>query len=93
MSTSKTKSVVLSVNGDMLLVAALKLLNGSLDVLHSSGLAHLLAGKVAMQTSSVPVTRNWLGVERDLSTEFFSNAVEEETSEPEVITHWERNFS
>jgi hypothetical protein len=26
-------------------------------------------------------------VEGDLGTEFFSNAVEEETSEPEVVTH------
>ena len=87
MSASKTKSVVFSVNGDVLLVAALKLLNGGLDVLHSSGLAHLLAGEVAVKTSSIPVTWNWLGVEGDLGTEFFGNAVEEETSEPEMVTH------
>ena len=87
MSASKTHGVVLSVNRNMLLVAALKLLDSSLDVLHTSLLTHLLAGEVAVKTSSVPVTWNWLGVERYLGTELFRNSVEEETSQPKVITH------
>ena len=87
MSASKTKSVVLSVNCNVLLVAALKLLDSGLDVLHTTLLAHLLAGEVAVKTSSVPVTWDWLGVERDLGTEFFSDTVEEETSQPKLVTH------
>lgn len=87
MSASKTHGVVLSINRDVLLVAGLKLLDSSLNVLHATWLSHLLAGKVAVKTSSVPVTWDWLGVEGDLCAEFFSNAVEEETGQPKVITH------
>lgn len=71
----------------MLLVAALELLDGGLDVLHATGLAHILAGEVAVQTGSVPVTWDWLRVEGDLGTELLGDAVEEETSTPEVIAH------
>lgn len=87
MSASKTKGVVLSINGDVLLVATLELLDSGLDVLHATRLAHLLTGEVAVKTSSVPVTWNWLGVERDLGAKLLSDAVEEEASEPELITH------
>merc|ERR1711881_693641 len=71
MSASKTQSVVLSVN---------------CDVLHATRFAHLLTGEVAVKTSSVPVTWNWLGVEGDLGTKLLSDTVEEETGEPELIT-------
>jgi len=83
---SKTQGVVLSVHRNVLLVAALKLLDGSFNVLHAALNTHLLAGEVAMETSTIPVTWNWLGVERDLGTEFFGDTVEQETSRPEVIT-------
>jgi hypothetical protein len=84
---SETKSVVLAIDSDVLLVAALELLDACLNVLHTTWITHLLAGEVAMETSPVPVTGNWLGVESDLGTEFFRNAVEEESSDPEVVTH------
>lgn len=87
MSASKAHGVVLSVNCDVLLVATLELLDSGLNVLHATRLAHLLAGEVAVKTGSVPVTWDWLGVERDLGAELLSNAVEKETSEPELITH------
>jgi hypothetical protein len=87
MSASKAKGVVLSVDCDVLLVAALKLLDSSLNVLHASFLAHLFGRKVAVKTSSVPVTWDWLGVERDLRTELLGNAVEKETGKPKVVTH------
>lgn len=87
MSTGKTHGVVLAVNGNVLLVTSLKLLDGGLDVLHATWLTHVLAGEVAVKTSSVPVTWNWLGVERDLGTEFLGDAVEKEASKPQVITH------
>lgn len=87
MSASKTQSVVLSVNCDVLLVTTLKLLDSGLDVLHATRFAHLLTGEVAVKTSSVPVTWNWLGVEGDLGTKLLSDTVEEETGEPELITN------
>jgi hypothetical protein len=40
-----------------------------------------------VKTGTVPLTGNGLGVERDLSTELFGNTVEEETRDPEVVTH------
>lgn len=87
-TAGQTHGVVLAVHGDMLLVAALELLDRGLDVLHATGLAHRLAGEVAVQTSSVPVAGDGLGVERDLGTELLGDAVEEETCAPEVVTHW-----
>lgn len=86
-SARKTHSVVLSVNGNVLLVAAFELLDSSLDVLHTPWLSHLLTREVAVQPSPVPVTWDWLGVERDLGAELLSNSGEKETSEPELITH------
>jgi len=43
-----------------------------------------------VETSSVPVTWDWLWVEGDLGAELLSNAVEEETGNPEVVTHYRR---
>jgi hypothetical protein len=86
-SASKTHGVVLTVDGNVLLVTTFKLLDGSLDILHTTWLAHLLAGEVAVETSSVPVSRNWLWVEGDLGTEFFGDTVKKEASKPKVITH------
>jgi len=86
MSASKTKGVVLSVDRNVLLVATLKLLDSSLNMLHATFLAHLLGGEVAVKTSSVPITWDWLRVERDLGTELFSDTVEKETGQPEVVT-------
>jgi hypothetical protein len=55
-------------------------------VLHSTLLTHLLGGDVAVQTSTIPVTWNWLGVEAHDGTEFLCNTMEEETRHPELIT-------
>lgn len=70
--------VALAVNGNMLLMPALELLNGGLDVLHAAIDAHLLGGEVAVQAGAVPVARDGLGVERNLGSEFFCHAVQEE---------------
>lgn len=40
-----------------------------------------------METSTIPVTRDRLGLERDLGTKFLGNTVKEETGHPELITH------
>lgn len=46
-----------------LLVTALQLLNGSLNVLHAALFSHILGREVAVKTSTVPVTGHGLGVE------------------------------
>lgn len=88
-AAGQTESVVLTVHGNVLLVASLKLLDSSLDVLHAALNTHLLAGEVAVHTGTVPVTGDWLGVEGDLGAEFFGDTVEQETGHPEVVTHCE----
>lgn len=63
MAASETQGVILAVHSDMLLVTALKLLDRSFDVFHSTWFAHVLAGEVAVETCSIPVTWDWFGVE------------------------------
>lgn len=83
----ETEFVVRAVDGDVLLVTLGELLESSFDVLHTALLTHLLGGDVGVETGTVPVTWDWLGVEGDLDTEFFSDTVEEVTGTPEVVTH------
>ena len=86
-TAGKTHGVVLAVDGNVLLVASLELLDGGLDVLHSTWLAHIGRGEVGVETSSVPVAWDWLRVEGDLGSKLLSNAAEEETGEPKLVTH------
>lgn len=86
-TAGKALLVTLAVHGNMLGVAALELLDGGLDMLHTALLTHLLGGEVAVKTGTVPVAGNGLGVERDLGTELLGHTVEEEAREPEVVTH------
>lgn len=57
-----------------LLVAALQLLDGRLNVLHTALSPHLLGRKVAVQASAVPVTWDWLGRKRDAGTKDLGDA-------------------
>lgn len=70
-----------------LLVARLQLLDGCLNVLHATLLSHLLCGEVGVQTSTVPVTGHGLGCHGDAGAENLSDAVEQETGNPELVTH------
>lgn len=87
MSAGETEGVVLTIDGNVLLVTTFKLLDGSLNVLHTALLSHLLRREVAVKTGTIPVARDWLGVEGDLCAELLGNAVKEETCEPELVTH------
>lgn len=87
MATSETHVIVLTVNGDVLIVSEGQLLDRSLDGLHSAGLTHLLGAVVGVAASTVPVTLEGLGVEGDLDIPLLGNTDEEVTSHPEVITH------
>lgn len=87
MTARQAQRVVLAVDGDVLTMAKLKLLDRSLDELHATGLAHIGGREVGVKTGTVPVTGNGLRVERNLGTKLLRNAVKEETSDPEVVTH------
>lgn len=85
--SSKTESIVVTVNSDVLLVTLGELLNGSLNVLHATLFSHSLSRDVGVETRSIPVTWDWLGVEGNLDTEVLSDSVEEITSDPKLVTH------
>jgi len=87
MATSQPEVVILSVNSDVLIVPLGQLGNGSFDVRHSSRLAHRLGAVVGVAASTVPVTSEGLGVERDLDAPLLRNTDEEVTGHPEVVTH------
>ena len=87
MAASQAQLVTLAVDGNVLLVASLQLLDGSLDVLHATLNTHLLAGEVGVQTGTVPVTGDRLGLEGNLGAEFLSHTVEKEATHPEMVTH------
>lgn len=55
--------VALSIGSDVLLVPQLKLLDRGLDHLEAAVVPHGLGAVVCVSTSTVPVTRNGLGVE------------------------------
>lgn len=90
MTASEAERVVLAIDGNVLLVAALELLDGGLDVLHAALDAHLLGGEVGVQTGAIPVAGNGLGVEGDLGAKLLRDAGEEEARHPEVVTHCDR---
>lgn len=86
-TAGKTLIIALTIDGNVLLVTGLELLDGVLNVLHATLLAHVLGREVGVEARAVPVTRNGLRVEGDLGAKLFRHAVEEEASEPEVVTH------
>ena len=65
----------------------LEVLDGSLDVSHTTLDTHLLGGEVGVHTGTVPVTLHGLGVDGDLDTKVLSNTGEEETGNPKLVTH------
>lgn len=86
--TSQSLLVVLSVDGQMLDVLALELLDRILDRGHTlAGRSHGLGRVVRVATSTVPVTLEGLGVERGFDTPLFSDSEQEESSHPEVVSH------
>jgi hypothetical protein len=84
---SKTEGIVVTVDGDVLLVALLEGGDGLVDVLHAALFPHGSGGEVGVETGTVPVTGDRLGVERDLDAEILSDTVEEVTGNPKVVTH------
>jgi hypothetical protein len=86
-ATSETLLVALTVDGDVLNVAGLELLHGGLDDLHTTIGTGSVGGNVGVQTGTVPLTLDGLGLEGNADTELLSDAVKQETGHPEVVTH------
>lgn len=80
--------VTLSVDQDVLFMAFSKLLACILNCLHAAIFPHLRCGDVGMQASAVPVPFDWLGLDGDLGSEFFSHAVKEIASYPKMISDY-----
>lgn len=87
MSAGESHVVVLAVDGNVLLVSGSKLLDGSLNVLHSTGLSHRLGGHVGVTAGSVPVSLQGLGVEGDLDAKLLGNSVQQVSGHPQLIGH------
>lgn len=68
-------------------MATLELLNGGLDVSHTTGLSHGLGREVTVKTGTVPVTGHGLGCDGNAGTKGLSDTVEQETGNPELVTH------
>jgi hypothetical protein len=87
-TASKTLLVALTVNGNVFVVAGLKLLHVALNDLHATVGTRGSSRNVAVETSSVPVTLDGLGIEGNPNAKFFSDAAEEEAGQPKVVTHY-----
>lgn len=68
-------------------MAGLQLLDGGLNVLHTTLLAHLFGGEVGVETGTVPVTGHGLGCHGNAGTKDLSHTVQQETGNPELVTH------
>lgn len=86
-STSQSHVVVLAVDGNVLLVSGRKLLDGSLNVLHSTGLSHRLGRHVGVAAGAVPVALQGLGVERDLDAKLLGHSVQQVSGHPQLVGH------
>lgn len=56
--------------------------------LQSTFFPHLLSAKVSVAAGAVPVARDGLGVKRGHHTEIFTNSVQDETRNPQVVSHF-----
>lgn len=86
-ATSETHVVVVSVDGDVLVVLLGKLFDSGFDVLHTALLTHCEGTVVGVASTAVPVAAQWLGVEGNLDTPLLGKTDEKIASHPEVVTH------
>ena len=89
MSAGQTLAVTLSVDFNMFDVALLELLHSRLNVLHPAFLTHRLSRYVGVETGAVPVTGDRFRVEGDDDTEFFGDAVQQETGHPQLVANYD----
>jgi len=88
MLAGQTKLIVLAVDSNVIHVLLGELLNGLLNGLNTTFLAHGLGRIVRVAPSTVPVALlEWLGMEGYLDTPLFGYTDEEEAGHPQVVTH------
>ena len=87
MAAGETEVVVLAVHSDVLVVLLRELLDGGVNRLNATGVAHRLRRKVGVRTGAVPVPSQGLRVEGDRDAPLLGYADEEVTSHPEVVAH------
>lgn len=87
MSSSKTEVVIITVNSNVFHVSLCHLLDSFFDMLDTTFFSHELGGVVGVATSSVPVSLQWLRVERDFDAPFFADAEEQESCHCQVVAH------
>jgi hypothetical protein len=87
MTTRKTEIVVLSVDGNVLVVPLAQLLDRSLNGFHASGFPHSFRAVVGVAASTVPIALEGFGVEGNLDAPLLSNSDEEIAGHPEMVTH------
>ena len=87
MATGETHIIVLTVDSNVLLVALAETLNSGLNRLDTTFVTHSLRREVCVTASTIPLTWHSLRVHRNAHTPIFSNAVQEETSHRQMVTH------
>lgn len=87
MTASQSQVVVLAIDRNVLVVPLAELLDSIVDVLHATGLTHLLCAVVGVASGTVPVALERLGVEGHLDAPLLSDADEQVTCHPEVVAH------
>lgn len=86
-AAGETHVVVISVDGDVLIVLLGKLFDGSLDGLDTALSTHGSGTEVGVTSGAIPFTGQGLGVERDLDTPLLGKTDEEVAGHPEVVAH------
>ena len=61
--------------------------NGLFNVFHTAGFPHCFRTVVAMAASTIPITCEGFGMERNFDTPLLGDADEKVTSHPEMVTH------
>merc|ERR1719219_978185 len=87
--SSQPPLIVLALVGvvrhDMSLVVPGEVVDGGLYGLHTSWHPHGLSGEVAVSSSSIPVSRHWLGIKSNDNPEVLRHPAEEVAGDPEVV--------
>lgn len=85
--TGETQLVALSIDRDVLDVLLRHALDRSVDGVNAALLTHCLGAVIGVGTSTVPVTWQGLGRQRDCNAPLLRDADQEVTCHPEVVAH------
>ena len=87
MNSCESFLIIVTVEGNVIRVLSGKLFHHLVDVIHAAGTsAHRLSGEVGVASRAVPVLEE-LGGEGDGHIEVLSDALENITRHPQVVSH------